>query len=164
MGLLGVSRYNIDGGYIFESLPFPLLKVHLGNESPFYTTSAFNQMNFFEFISDSYISLNYRHYFEGFLLNRIPLMKKLKWRALATANVLYGKLDEGNLALTPQQDLEGNEIISFKGLGDAPYIELGYGIENIFKFLRVDFIHRVNYLEGEDIRPFGVKVSAQLIL
>ncbi|MFA0963764.1 DUF5686 family protein [Roseivirga sp. BDSF3-8] len=164
MGLFGVSRYNIDGGYIFENLPYPLLRVHLGNESPFYTTSAFNQMDFFEFVSDSYLSLNYRHYFEGFLLNRIPLMKKLKWRALATANILYGKLDEGNLSLTPQQDADGNDLVMFRGLGKEPYIELGYGVENIFKLLRVDFIHRVTYLDEENVRPFGIKVSAQLIL
>ncbi|MEQ8574294.1 MAG: DUF5686 family protein, partial [Fulvivirga sp.] len=165
MGLLGTSNFNISAEHIFENLPYPLLKAHIGNESTFFTTAAFNLMNFSEFASDSYAFLRYNHYFEGFILNRIPLMKKLKWRLVATGNILYGKLDKGNLALIPEFDLEGNPVQSIGSLEeDKPYIEVGYGVENIFKVLRVDFLHRLTYLDNPDVSKFGIKFSFQFIL
>ncbi len=165
LGFFGRSRYSLSGGYIFSQLPYPLLKTHIGNESPFYTEVAFNLMDFFEFVSDQYVSLQYRHSFEGFIMNRIPLMKKLKWRLVANANILYGDLREENKAVAiPEFDDMNNPTRIFKTLGSTPYIELGYGIENIFKILRIDAFHRVTYLDDPDVRKFGVKFSFQFIL
>ncbi len=165
MGFFGVSRYSLSGGYIFSQLPYPLLKAHIGNESPFYTPIAFNLMDFFEFVSDRYASLQYRHSFEGFIMNRIPLMKKLKWRLVANANILYGSLRDENLNVAlPDLDENGVEIPAFRTFGNTPYIELGYGIENIFKIIRVDAFHRLTYLDTPDVRKFGVKISFQFIL
>ncbi len=164
MGLLGTSNFNINAEHIFETLPYPLLKAHIGNESNFFTTAAFNLMNFSEFASDSYAYLKYNHYFEGFILNRIPLMKKLKWRLVATGNILFGRLDRRNLDLLPEFDLEGNEVLPIGYLSSDPYVEVGYGVENIFKILRVDFLHRLTYLDNPDANKFGVKVSLQFIL
>lgn len=165
MGLLGVSRYEFDAGKIFGEVPYPILKNHLGNGTLFYTTAAFNTMNFNEFASDQYMSLRYRHFFEGFLLNRIPLMRKLKWRAVANANILFGSVRNENILNVPGIDPEGNTLESFGRLDpNRPYVELGYGVENIFKFFRVDFFHRMTYLDVPDAKPFVVKVSAQIIL
>ncbi|WP_026954095.1 DUF5686 and carboxypeptidase-like regulatory domain-containing protein [Algoriphagus vanfongensis] len=165
MGLFGVSRYELDAGKVFGEVPYPILKNHLGNETLFYTTAAFNTMNFNEFASDQYMSLRYRHFFEGFLLNRIPLMKKLKWRAVANANVLFGSVQNKNILNVPAVDPSGNPLESFGRLDpNRPYVELGYGIENIFKFFRVDFFHRMTYLDVPEAKPFVVKVSAQIIL
>ncbi|MCG8322034.1 MAG: DUF5686 and carboxypeptidase regulatory-like domain-containing protein [Cytophagales bacterium] len=165
MGFFGVSRYSISGGYIFSQLPYPLLKSHIGNESPFYAEVAYNLMDFFEFVSDRYLSLRYRHSFEGFILNRIPLMKKLKWRLVGNANIIYGGLRDENLNVAlPEFDETGIEIPAFRTLGNTPYIELGYGIENIFKIIRVDAFHRLTYLDAPEVRKFGVKISFQFIL
>ena len=165
MGLFGVSRYEVDAGKVFGEVPYPILKNHLGNETLFYTTAAFNTMNFNEFASDQYVSLRYRHSFEGFLLNRIPLMKKLKWRAVANGNLLFGSVRNENVLNVPSLDPAGNPLESFGRLDPSkPYLELGYGIENIFKFFRVDFFHRMTYLDAPEARPFVVKVSAQIIL
>ena len=165
MGFFGVSRYSLSGGYIFSQLPYPLLKSHIGNESPFYAEVAYNLMDFFEFVSDRYLSLRYQHSFEGFILNRIPLMKKLKWRLVGNANILYGGLRDENMNVAlPEFDESGAEIPAFRTLGDTPYIELGYGIENIFKIIRVDAFHRLTYLDSPDVRKFGVKISFQFIL
>ncbi len=165
LGFLGTGSYSFTAEKIFEVLPYPLLRNHVGNESMFYTTAAFNLMNWSEFTSDQYVSLRVNHYFEGFLLNRIPLMKKLKWRLLATGNILFGSLRESNLNNLPALTEDGMPTDPI-GLLDPkrPYIELGYGIENIFKVIRVDFIHRLTYLENEDASKFGVKVSLQFIL
>ena len=121
-------------------------------------------MNFSEFASSSYASLKYNHYFQGFILNRIPLMKKLKWRLLATGNVLYGYLDPDNLRMLAPTTVEGNVVEPIGRLTDDPYIEVGYGIENIFKILRVDFIHRLTYLDNPEAEKFAVKFSLQFIL
>jgi hypothetical protein len=166
MGFFGTSKFSLTGQYNFSVLPYPLLKVHIGNESIFYTTAAFNLMKFSEFVSDRYVSFKYDHHFEGFLLNRIPLMKKLKWRTLATANVLYGGLRQENRDIIPDTDISGNNIEEpgFFETG-TPYVELGYGIENIFKVLRIEAIHRINYLaDRPDVDNFGIKVSFQFIL
>jgi hypothetical protein len=164
MGLFGSSNFNIMGEHIFERLPYPLLKAHVGNESNFYTTAAFNLMNYSEFASDSYVFLKYNHFFEGFILNRIPLMKKLKWRLVASGNILWGHLDARNSALIPEFDNDGNPVTSIGGFSNTPYIEVGYGVENIFKVIRVDFIHRLTYLDNPDVSKFGVKFSFQFIL
>src|SRR5690606_38068107 len=135
MGMLGVSRYELNGGMVQGEVPYPLLENHLGNETLFYTTAAYNLMDFFEFASDRYVSLKYRHHFEGFLLNKIPLIKKLKWRAVANANVLYGSASHKNILNTPTVGPEGQDLTTFGKLDPAvPYVEVGYGIENIFKF------------------------------
>ncbi len=165
LGLFGVGRYEIDAGKIWGEVPYPLLKNHLGNETLFYTTAAFNTMNFNEFASDQFVSLRYRQSFEGFLFNSIPLVKKLKWRMVGNANVLMGSVQDQNLLNLPQTTPDGRILESFGRLDPkVPYVELGYGIENIFRFFRVDFFHRMTYLDLPEARPFQVKISAQVIL
>ncbi len=166
LGALGRSNFNLNGGYIFSELPYPLLTNHLGNETPFYVDFAYNLLDFFEFSSDRFAELRYRHQFEGFLLNRIPLFKKLKWRAVGTANILFGGLSDKNRALIPTEDGNGDPIEQpFSTLNSGvPYIELGYGLENIFKVFRVDAFHRLTYTDRAGVNNFGVKFSLQLIL
>lgn len=169
-GLLGSATAKLTGEYIFEVLPYPLLAYHIGNETPFYTTATYNLMNYGEFISDRYVSFQYRHNFEGFLLNRIPVMQKLKWRLVAHANVLYGGLSDKNKALLIEDSTmpDGSKTLPVGFLDpNKPYVELGYGVENIFKFFRVDFAHRLTYLDhdtGTKVRKFGVLFSAQFTL
>jgi len=164
-GPLGVGYMTLTGEYIFNTLPYPLLTLHLGNQSPIYSSITYNLMNYGEFVSDHYASLQYRQYLEGFLLNRIPLLNKLKWRLLATGNVIMGGMRTANQELISQYNKNGEETLPagyFRNY--KPYIELGYGVENIFKFLRVDFIHRISYLENTDARKFGILFTAQLQL
>jgi hypothetical protein len=164
-GPLGVGYVTLSGEYVFSPVPYPLLNLHLGNQSPVYSSITYNLMNFGEFVSDRYAAIQYRQYLEGFLLNRIPLLNKLKWRLLATSNVIVGGMRQSNRNLISQLSPSGAEALPagyFKN--SKPYIELGYGVENIFKFLRVDFIHRVSYLENKDARKFGILFSAQFQL
>jgi hypothetical protein len=163
MGSLGRGKYSFTLGCIPSSVPYPLLENHLGNATYIYNPNAFNLMGFFEFASDKYASLNYTQHFEGLLLNYIPAIRKLKWRLVGTANVLYGSISQKNLNNITDQGVKEN------GLKNTPYIEAGYGVENIFKFIRVDFIHRLTYqnnINSVDGGPknFGIKISAQLRL
>lgn len=166
-GVFGYSRVDINGGYIFSQLPYPLLKVHTGNEFPAYFDFTFNLLDFFEFTSDRYVELRYRHHFEGFILNRIPLMKKLKWRLLANINMIEGGVRSENKDAINQlvTDEHGNEKLPFSTFENGkPYIEVGYGIENIFKVFRISAFHRITYTDKPGTQDFGIKFSFQLIL
>lgn len=164
-GPLGVGTMNLAGEYVFNSLPYPLLSLHLGNQTPVYAQVTYNLMNYGEFISDRYASMQYQHHFEGFLLNRIPLMRKLKWRLVGSSNIIYGGMKQRNRDLIAETTSSGEETLEVGFLDEGkPYVELGYGVENIFKFFRVDFVHRLSYLDRPDARRFGVLFSFQFAL
>ncbi|SNR51452.1 DUF5686 and carboxypeptidase-like regulatory domain-containing protein [Hymenobacter mucosus] len=165
LGQVGRTDYRIDAGYIPSTVPYPVLKTHLGNESPFYNGGAFNLMRYFEFVSDRYVSFQFENQFDGFLLNSIPAIKQLNWRLVATGNVLWGGVSEANRRINPAQDpITGGPLPSFQSLGSLPYAEVGYGIENILRVARVDFLHRLTYRNSPGARTFGVKVSFQFKL
>ncbi|MDQ2769499.1 MAG: DUF5686 and carboxypeptidase regulatory-like domain-containing protein [Bacteroidota bacterium] len=166
VGYFGRLSYRVEGSYIPSALPYIILKAPLGNQTFFYNPSAFNLMNYFEFVTDRSVSVRLDQHFEGLLLNSIPGIRTQNWRLVGTANILYGNLSDrarranGNSADLPATIRE-------------PYIEAGYGIENIFKFLRVDFLHRLTYREQQLGIPgrqdqkhdnFGIKFSAQFRL
>jgi hypothetical protein len=168
-GPLGTGYANLTGEYVFNKLPYPLLSLHLGNQTPVYAQITYNLMDYGEFISDRFASFQYHHHFEGFLLNRIPLMRKLKWRLVGTTNVIFGGMSQGNRDLIATTTSTGEETLPVGFLSNGkPYVELGYGVENIFKFFRVDFIHRLSYLDQlpdrRKPRQFGILFSFQFTL
>lgn len=165
LGVLGTGKLQAAAEYIFEPLPYTLLGLHLGNQTPIFTPLTFNLMDYGEFVSDRYATLQYNHHFEGLFLNRMPLLRKLKWRLVGTANLIYGNMSQGSRNLIvastdPSDDLLPPGYLSLR----KPYMEVGYGVENIFKFLRIDFVHRLSYLDSPDVRKFGVFGSIQLSL
>jgi hypothetical protein len=136
----------------------------LGNQTIFFNNYGFNLMNYLEFTSDAYASFRYEHTFEGLIFNRIPLFRRLKWRSFAEVNMLVGTLRPENSDIIPSFAPDGTPIQGAASLGDVPYVEVAYGVENILKFLRVHFIHRITYLDRPGVRNFGVKVSANFSL
>ncbi len=167
-GHLGRLNYRVEGSYIPSNVVYLILKTPLGNQTPFYNANSFNLLNYFEFVTDRSVSLRLDHHFEGAFFNAIPGVRSFNWRFVATANVLYGGLTDGN-KYSPI-DGRGNQFL-LPSLGKVPYIEAGYGIENILKFIRVDFIHRVTYRNalpttrtGSAPPNFGIKVGAQFRL
>jgi hypothetical protein len=80
-------------------------------------------------------------------------------------NAVYGGLREGNRALLSDVDAQGNAIEPISSFSpNLPYVEVGYGVDNILKFFRVDFFHRLTYLDRPSAKPSGVKFSAQIKL
>jgi len=149
---MGWSKYIFEAGNIWGKLPYPLLKLHEGNETYQFDEYAFNMMNYYEFVSDKYISLYYTHHFEGWLFfNRIPLLRKLKWREVGFIKGVAGKLSKYN-----------QDYVSFPtglhGLS-KPYFEGGVGVENILKIIRFDMIWRLSYLNNPDISKFGLRLT-----
>ena len=164
MSFLGVSKFQLGGGYLFGNVPYTLLFNPIGNETFVYADFAFNQMNYFEFSSDQYVEFRYRHSFEGFIMNRIPLLRKLKWRLIASANMLYGGIRDENVSISNfPTDANGDDIVPFRRWGNRPYIEVGYGVENILKLFSVQAFHRLTYLD-ENASRFGLKFNFSLSL
>ncbi len=152
-GPLGYARAWVEAGKIWGGLPFPLLQLHQGNETFFYDETAFNTMNFFEFVSDEWVSASITYHADGLFLNKIPLMRKLKWREVVSAKGVIGNFGADNyeeLILPP----ETNTLTK-------PYIEAALGVENIFKILRIDGLWRLSYLDNPDIVKFGIRAKFQ---
>jgi hypothetical protein len=173
LGPFGVGLLTITGEKIFNTLPYPLLAVHLGNGSPIYSQFTYNLMNYGEFISDEYVSLRYRQFLEGFLINRIPLIKKLDLRLVGTANIIEGQLSQANKNSISEYTLNGSQAARTGYFTGKPYVELGYGVENILHFIRIDFVHRLSYLDPKEDpiskslivpRRFGVLFTVQFKL
>jgi hypothetical protein len=150
----GYFDYNFETGKIWGKLPYPLLELHNGNETFSYDQYAFNMMNFFEFVSDQYISLMLTHHFNGYFFNKIPLIRKLKLREVVLGKAVYGTLrDENRQELIFPSDMNTLEKM--------PYVEVGAGIENILRFIRVDGLWRLTYLDKPNIQKFGIRVTYQ---
>ena len=164
---LGYGRLYIDYGKILGTLPFPLLKIHEGNETYYLDKTAFNLMNYYEFISDEYISYSYFHYFDGFFMNKIPLIKKLKLRTVAWGKLVYGKISSENLKIMQWPSYSHYFMVKDNYLPVFPlknkyYSEVGAGIENIFKFISINFVWRLTQRDYPNINTFGVRLYLNL--
>lgn len=153
LGPLGWSRINAEAGRVWGDLPYPLLILHSGNETFYYDDLAFNTMNYFEFISDRYAQLFVEHHFEGLFLNRIPLMRRLKWREVVAGKAVVGTLD---------RERTEREMLLLPGMHDlsgGPFVEVSAGIENILKILRVDAVWRLRYNDHPGTKAFALRLK-----
>jgi hypothetical protein len=152
---IGWSKYIVEGGKIWGTLPYNLLRIHDGNQTFLFDEYASNLMNYYEFVSDQWFSFYYTHHFDGLLFNHIPLLRKLKWREVAHIRAVYGTLTDQNKLYSQFPD-------QLRSFGWKPYWEAGAGIENIFTFIRIDAIWRLTHLNDiPTVRtsPFSVFVS-----
>ncbi len=157
-------------GAQWDKVPFPLLTTAPANLSYFLQSGTFNLMNNMEFLNDRYASLDLDYDMNGKLLNRIPFLRRLKWREHFGVKVMYGDLTEknnpdlrpgdGELFLFPIRDGHPG---SFAMESNKPYIEFVAGVHNIFKILQVEYVRRLTYLDHPDISKngirFGIKFS-----
>ena len=148
IGTLGWSRYNIEFGKIWGKLPYPLLKNHEGNETFWWDESAFNLMNYNEFVSDQYLSFYYTHHFGGFFLNKVPLMRRLKWREVGYLKGVIGSITNENKQFNNFDKIPDTYLLK------KPYFEGGVAVENILRFIRVDALWRLSYLDHPKINKF----------
>ncbi len=150
VGALGYTKYKLEAGKFFGTLPYPILELHRGNNTYYFDEQAYNLMNLYEFVSDQYVSAFVTHHFQGFFLSHFPLLRKLKWREVASIKAVYGSISNANrnamLFPTTLQSL------------NVPYMEASIGVENILKVLRVDFVQRLTYLQNPDIAKWGFRI------
>ena len=153
-GNFGHTGYELEAGKIWGTIPYPLLEVHKGNETYTYSNSLYNQMNYFEFVSDEFASASLVHHFGGIFFDRFPLFRKLKWREVVQAKFLLGRVGENNRNIMVDKN-------TFDSL-EKPYIEGGVGIENILKFGRVDVIKRFSHITRKEKVSDMIRVSLVL--
>lgn len=163
ISIIGYTDVSAEAGKITGKVPFPLLFIHNANQSYSYQRNAYNMMNFLEFVSDQYIALNIDHSFNGFFFNKIPLLKRLKFREVATFKALYGGVSRIN---NPefQPDLfrfpyDKNGVPLTYTLEKKPYIEASVGVSNILKVLRIDLIKRFTYLGNPNVSSLGIRIQ-----
>jgi hypothetical protein len=139
LGMFGRLQYSIYAGKIFGQVPYPFLQLHPGNQTLYLQQTGFNLMRYYEFISDEWVGINFEHRFQGVIMDRIPLIKKLKLRLLYNAKMVVGRYNNKHNAelLLP----------TYSSRFAYPYYEVGVGLENIFKVIRVDAVWRLSYLD-----------------
>jgi hypothetical protein len=163
---LGYTDLTFEGGYIFGKVPFPILTTHRTNPTYALYLKSYNLMNVMEFVSDHYVAGDISHYFNGFLFNKVPLVKKIKLREVVSAKVLYGGVrNENDPAKNPStfafpEDKTTGLPASY-ALKKEPYAEINFGIANIFKVVRVDYIKRLTYLNNPDVSKWGVRARVK---
>ena len=152
----GYIDTKVESGVVWNQAPLPLLYTPSANTSFMLSSSAFNTMKPMEFVMDQYVSLYATYHMKGLILRHIPLVRRLKLREVVGFNMLYG-------GLSPKNDVTGamedpSIAPQWAGLytmprgtgllGKTPYMECSVGIENIFKFIRIDYVWRLSYLDG----------------
>ena len=152
----GSLSYNVYAGKVFGTLPYAFLEFHPGNDLYYYNKNSFNLMTRFEYLSDQFAGINIEHNIGSGLFRFTPLTRKLKWRQFWNAKAVWGSLSSKNTALN-------NSTGTFKTLNGNTYLELGTGIDNIFRFLRLDFVWKVLPTPKPGIKSsqFGIFGSIQ---
>ncbi|MBB3698510.1 carboxypeptidase-like regulatory domain-containing protein [Flammeovirga yaeyamensis] len=155
LGAIGRLDYVASAGWTPSTVPFPLLFVHRGNNLRYiYDRSSYNLMGFGEFMSDAYGSIRMFHHFEGLFMNRIPLVKKWNIKTFGITNLLWGGVSDENLAANVNP--WDKDDPTFGSLDPSvPYVEVGGGIENIFRMVKVMFLYRATYQETAS-RKYGI--------
>lgn len=155
LGAFGHIDAKLQSGMVWNRVPYPRLCFPNGNDNIFLSTSAFNTMKPMEFVTDQYVSLFATYHLKGWILNNIPLIKRLRLREVVGFNILYGGLSSKNNPLVENATglfkLPENTL----PLGKEPYMEYSIGIENILKFIRIDYIRRLSYDEGLSSKEKG---------
>ena len=160
---LGFSKVNLVVGKIWGTLPYPLLEIPTFRDENDDNNVSYDLVNNLEFVADEFVKFSWQHRLEGYLLNKIPLIKKLRWRESFGINAFYGNLTYRN---TPEYS---NQVIEFQKDEEGDYMtypmkskiyyEGFVGIDNIFKIFRVQYLRRFNYLDHKDARKETLRLS-----
>lgn len=149
----------MKAGKVWDKVYFPALLWPNANLSYTIQPESYSLMNPMEFANDSYAAIDFTYFGNGILFNRLPLLKKLKLREAVTFKALKGDLSDKN---NPAKD-KSLPLFPFDAsprvMGKTPYMEIGAGLDNIFTFLRVDYVWRLTYRDTPNIDKSGVRVS-----
>ena len=153
IGAIGRSNFILELGKTFGTIPLGLMSVVPGNQTYFIIENTFNNLNFYEFVTDTYTTVQWNHNFQGKLFGRIPGLRKLNLREIIGIKGVYGTVTDENININVTQP----------GLvyqaPQKPYWEYSAGIGNIFKVFRIDCAWRANYRDLPDTSNFTIKGS-----
>ena len=157
----GKMDWLFKGGMQWEKVPFPLLIMPETNLSYIVQDYTFEAINNMEFPTDRFLSGQVNWDLNGKILNRIPLLRKLKWREWIGFRILWGELTDRNNPNAPHN--QNSDVVMYFPEGcyvidpKRPYMELSLGIHNIFKIVHVEYIRRLNYNELPTAHKHGVR-------
>ena len=149
IGPLGRTDLTMELGKTYGKVPLGLMSVIPGNQTYFIIGNTFSNLNFYEFVTDQYATLQWNHNFQGRLLSRIPMMRKLNWREIIGVRAVYGTISDQNRLLNASNLVYKAPTI--------PYWEYSVGIGNIFKVFRIDASFRGNYRDLPGTSNFTIK-------
>lgn len=153
LGGFGRLLSTVEVGKTFGEVPLGLLSVIPGNQTLFSLYNTFPNLDFYEFVTDTYATVHLEHNFNGRIFSRIPLLRKLNLREIVGIRGAWGSISDENIALSAPTN------IPLLAPNREPYWEYSFGVGNIFKIFRIDFNFRGNYLDAPDARPFGITGS-----
>ena len=165
----GKVDISLKGGAEWNTVPFPLLILPEANLSYITQRETFCLINNMEFLNDRFASLSLSYDMNGKLFNRIPLLKKLKWREMIRFRTLWGTLTDKNnpfksnnpdLFLFPMRD---GQYTSHVMDPKIPYMEASIGVYNIFKLLHVEYVHRLTYRDNPGINKWGIRFMVLMV-
>lgn len=152
LGGYGRLTTTLEAGKTFGEVPLGLLNVVPGNQSYFSIYNTFSQLDYYEFVTDTYTSLHLEHNFNGRFFSRIPFLRKYNLREIVGVRGIWGDISQAN------RDLNASGL-TYLAPSDKIYYEYSVGVGNIFKVFRIDFNFRGNYLDVPKARNFGVTGS-----
>lgn len=155
------------GGVQWSQVPFPLLCMPAANMSYFSQKQSFNLLTSMEFLNDRFVSVDMNWDMQGKIFNRIPLIKKLRWREYVGAKMLWGALSDKNnpyLERNAQSDVlmyfpEDSYVMDPK----VPYWEISLGIRSIFRFFQIEYVRRMNYNDHSHGHKNSVRLGFTLM-
>ena len=161
MNSWGDLNVDLRGGIQCNKVPFPLLIMPAANLSYLAQYGTFNLINNMEFLNDRYASIDVWWNMNGKILNRIPFIKKLKWREYIGVKCLWGNLTEKNNPYSAC-NIGNTQLMQFPDGAhlmdkNKPYVEIVAGVSNIFKVLSVQYVRRLNYLDLPTAHKQGVR-------
>ena len=156
----------LKAGAQWNTVPYPLLIAPAANLSYIVEDETFNLINNMEFLNDRYASLDFTWDLNGKIFNRIPLLKRLKWREVLGVKCLWGQLTDKNNPTLEQNALSNVLMPLPAGTSvmdpDKPYVELVAGVHNIFKFLHVEYVRRLNYNSLPTAHKHGIRMMLRM--
>lgn len=152
LGAFGRLRSTVELGRTFGEVPLGLLSVVPGNQTFFTNYGTFPNLDFYEFVTDTYAAVHLEHNFNGRLFSRVPFLRKLNLREIIGLRGVWGELSDANAALSAPAAIN----TPLRAPSEKIYYEYSVGIGNIFKVFRIDCNFRGNYLDNPDARAFGV--------
>ena len=160
LGSFGYLDFHAVGQAQWNKVPFPMLILPPVNLSYFESEASVSLMRDWEFLNDRQVFASLSWDMNGKLLNRIPLIKKLKWREYFAVKSVWGNLtDKNNPYLEKNQG--DTELFKFPSkshvMNNTPYWECVAGVHNIFKFFAVEYVRRLTYLNNENISKWGIR-------
>ncbi len=145
-------NYIVNAGCLFGKAPYDLLDQPVGSMSLGYAKDRFNLLHFASFAHNLYTNAHIHFNGGGIILNRVPLVNKMKLREIVSFKFHYGKLDNSYKGVFDLPEYYSNNIKN-------PYAEIGFGVTNIFKVLRVEYVRLVgnkyadlNFTDNQGIR------------